>query len=260
MAWSTQQLARIAGTSVKTVRYYHQLGLLAEPERAANGYKQYQGAHLVRLLQIIRLTELGVPLAQISAMEEGGDDPRESLRLIDAELEATIGRLQRIRDELAVILSRGASADLPAGFREPAGGLPQSERSMLMVLSRVLDESAMRDLERMNDEPRTSVDDEFDALAPDADRETRRALAERIAPQLTALAEQYDWIGDAGSRSPRGAAFAQDAVGHSLQHVYNQAQLEVLYRAHLISTESAEKITELDAALDAAEGTAPPPH
>lgn len=254
MAWSTKQLAQIAGTSVKTVRYYHQLGLLAEPARAANGYKQYEGAHLVRLLQIIRLTELGVPLAQIASMDEAGGDPLESLRLIDAELEATIGRLQRIRDELAVILSRRASADLPAGFREPAAGLPPADRSMLMVLSRVLDEKAMGDLQQLNDEPRTPADDQFDVLPADADRETRRALAELFAPQLTDLGERYEWMADPGSRSPRGAAFAQDAVGHSLLHLYNPAQLEVLYRAHLISIGATDTIAELDAALDAAEG------
>ena len=37
MAWSTRQLAEMAGTTVKSVRYYHQLGLLDEPERLGNG-------------------------------------------------------------------------------------------------------------------------------------------------------------------------------------------------------------------------------
>lgn len=40
MAWSTQQLADLAGTTVNTVRHYHRLGLLDEPERQGNGYKQ----------------------------------------------------------------------------------------------------------------------------------------------------------------------------------------------------------------------------
>ena len=51
MAWSTRQLAELAGTTVKTVRHYHEIGLLSEPERASNGYKQYRTEHLVRLLQ-----------------------------------------------------------------------------------------------------------------------------------------------------------------------------------------------------------------
>jgi DNA-binding transcriptional MerR regulator len=66
MAWSTRRLAQLAGTTVKTIRHYHSIGLLEEPERAGNGYKQYGTAHLVRLLQIARLRELGMPLADIA--------------------------------------------------------------------------------------------------------------------------------------------------------------------------------------------------
>lgn len=49
MAWSTRELAELAGTTVKSVRYYRQLELLDEPERLTNGYKQYEVRHLVRL-------------------------------------------------------------------------------------------------------------------------------------------------------------------------------------------------------------------
>src|SRR5204863_5377681 len=40
MAWSTREIAELAGTSLRAVRHYHEVGLLAEPERRANGYKQ----------------------------------------------------------------------------------------------------------------------------------------------------------------------------------------------------------------------------
>jgi len=80
VARSTRELAELAGTTVKSVRYYHQLGLLDEPERLGNGYKQYEVRHLVRLLQITRLTELGVPLAQIESIGSTDDDPQGALR------------------------------------------------------------------------------------------------------------------------------------------------------------------------------------
>ena len=72
MAWSTREIAELAGTSLRAVRHYHEVGLLPEPERRANGYKQYGVSHLVRLLRITRLTDLGFSLSQIAAM---GDDP-----------------------------------------------------------------------------------------------------------------------------------------------------------------------------------------
>jgi len=72
LAWSTRELA---GSIVKSVRYHHQLGLLDEPARLVNGYKQYEVRHLVRLLQITRLIDLGVPLAQIESIGSSVDDP-----------------------------------------------------------------------------------------------------------------------------------------------------------------------------------------
>ena len=85
MAWSTREIAELAGTSLRAVRHYHEVGLLDEPERRANGYKQYGVAHLVRLLRIKRLVDLGFPLSQIAEMGEAGDHPEEALRTLDAK-------------------------------------------------------------------------------------------------------------------------------------------------------------------------------
>ena len=98
MAWSTRELAELAGTSLRAVRHYHQVGLLAEPERRSNGYKQYGVEHLVRLVRIKRLVDLGFSLPQIGAMGEADDHPEEALRALDAELAETIARLQSARD------------------------------------------------------------------------------------------------------------------------------------------------------------------
>lgn len=54
MTWSTRQLAELAGTSVRAVRHYHDIGLLAELERASNGYKRYGVAHLLRITGVNR--------------------------------------------------------------------------------------------------------------------------------------------------------------------------------------------------------------
>lgn len=89
MTWSTRELAELAGTSVRTVRHYHDVGLLEQPERGSNGYKRYGVAHLLRVLRIKRLSDLGIPLSRIAEMGEDGY-PRESLHTLDAELAATI--------------------------------------------------------------------------------------------------------------------------------------------------------------------------
>jgi len=192
VAWSTRELAELAGTTVKSVRYYHQLGLVDEPERLGNGNKQYEVRHLVRLLQITRLTELGVPLSQIEAIGSTDDDPQGALRTIDAELAATIERLQLIRRELAAILQHGTSASLPEGFAEAGRDLSVADQSLLLIWSRVFDDDAMRDLRQMLvDTPRTAADIALDELPDDADRATRRRLGEQYAPVLAAMVEKY---------------------------------------------------------------------
>src|ERR1044072_1219074 len=100
MAWSTRQLAELAGTSLRAVRHYHEVGLLEEPERRANGYKQYGVAHLVRLLRIKRLVALGFSLSRIATMGDSDDPPEQALRPLDAELATTVERLERARVEL----------------------------------------------------------------------------------------------------------------------------------------------------------------
>jgi len=243
MAWSTSQLADLAGTTVKAVRHYHQIGLLDEPERASNGYKQYGAIHLVRLLRIKRLTDLGVPLSQIATLGQAEEHPEEALRLLDAELEASIEKLQKVRAELAMILRKQAATDLPAGFSAEGINLTEADRSLMLIYSRVFSSTAMDDLRQMlkDDEP-TAADKQFDALEPDADDATRQHLAERFAPQIRATTHKHPWLQNPGEAAPRGMAFAANTVGQALAELYNAAQIDVLVRVNTIL--EAEKQTE----------------
>lgn len=140
MAWSTREIAQLAGTTLRAVRHYHDIGLVAEPQRRANGYKQYGVAHLVRILRIKRLTDLGFSLSQIATMDDTDELPVEALRTLDAELSATIERLQRARVELGVILRQPTPAELPPGFAAPdvVAKMSQADRSFIAVLTQVL--------------------------------------------------------------------------------------------------------------------------
>lgn len=64
------QVAEAAGVTQRTVRYYHRLGLLPEPDRRANGYRDYPVDDVVRLLRIRWLAESGVPLGSVAAVLE----------------------------------------------------------------------------------------------------------------------------------------------------------------------------------------------
>ncbi|BBX91863.1 MerR family transcriptional regulator [Mycolicibacterium boenickei] len=247
MAWSTREIAELAGTSLRAVRHYHDVGLLPQPERRSNGYKQYGVAHLVKLVRIKRLTELGFSLPQIAAMGDSDDHPEQALQELDDELAATIARLQRARDELAVLLAHSAPTDLPHDFVPPAAAAKMSaaDRSLVVVLSRVL---GPRGLQVYADMMREAPDDpaslEFDNLPADADEETCAALAERLVPYIEAVNLAHPGLADARTDAPRGKCFADKAIEGAMADLYNPAQLDVLRRARAILRASAAKVGE----------------
>jgi DNA-binding transcriptional MerR regulator len=62
------QAAAFVGVTVKTVRHYHKLGLVEEPERDSSGYRRYGSAELLRLVQVRTLAAAGVTLAEIGPL------------------------------------------------------------------------------------------------------------------------------------------------------------------------------------------------
>ncbi len=63
--YTIQQLATLAGVTVRTLHHYDDIGLLTPAHRSANSYRKYGEAELLRLQQIMFFRELGMPLAQI---------------------------------------------------------------------------------------------------------------------------------------------------------------------------------------------------
>lgn len=238
MAWSTQQLAELADTTVKAVRYYHKIGLLDVPERTANGYKQYEVAHLVRLLQIKRLSDLGVPLSEVASMGRADEDPDEAIRVLDRELEATVARINRVRAELAVILRHRAPAYVPPAFAPVSGDLSERQRSLLMVYSTVLSEKSVEEFRELISEP-DDTEKEFEALPADADDAAIDRLAARMLPVLRRGREENPWSVDPAADAPRGAKHAEQTMAEAVVQLYNPAQLCVLKRLNALLQEEA---------------------
>ncbi|MBE1489258.1 helix-turn-helix domain-containing protein [Plantactinospora soyae] len=235
MAWSTRELAELAGTTVNTVRHYHRLGLLEEPERRYNGYKQYGVQDLVGLLRIRRLVELGVPLSQIGAVGSDGDIAPEVLRQVDADLSAEVQRLRRARSDIALILRDGAPANAPAGFESVAQRLSASDSSLIHVFTRLYDDDAMKDLQRMVEADTDPINADIDALPADADEATRQNLAEKLAPILAQHLIDYPWLSDPAGHLSKSEHVTQQTFVDAVVALYNTAQLDVLGRASVLA-------------------------
>ncbi|MBZ2195345.1 MerR family transcriptional regulator [Occultella gossypii] len=249
MAWSTRELADLAGTTVNTVRHYHRLGLIDVPERGYNGYKQYTVADLVRLLRIRRLTELGVPLSQIGEVEAAGDATPEALREVDAQLAVQIERLHQARADIAAILRDQAPADVPPGFESVAARLSEADSSILHIYRKLFDEGAMADLRRMVEVDPEDLGDEINSLPADADEATRQRLATSLAQTLAQNLRDYPWLNDPVSHLSKSTRVTQQTFIEAIVELYNPAQRDVLGRAGVLAQEllSAERDSGRDA-------------
>lgn len=105
-----KELAGTTGVPVETIRYYEKAGLLPEPPRQYNGYRQYGSTHRERLAFIRHCRELGMPLADVQRLldyaEHPADDCADIDRLIDEQIarvhERVLG-LQQLERQLGVL-------------------------------------------------------------------------------------------------------------------------------------------------------------
>ncbi len=249
MVWSTRQLADLAGTTVSTVRHYHKVGLLDVPERGSNGYKHYGVKHLVRLLQIMRMSDLGIPLARIAELDLPGGDVDEEIDVLDAELAAAVERMTRVREELAAVREHRSPLDVPDGFAPVARQLSDAQRAMLMMFSAVLSEADLEQLRQAMAAPDAAAED-FENLPEDADDAAIGLLVERMVPSARRTRELHPALLDPTARSPHGAASAQLAMGRALVELYNPAQLRAL---ELLEASLREEAAESAAGREVAE-------
>ncbi|NUT72662.1 MerR family transcriptional regulator [Pseudarthrobacter sp. C4D7] len=77
--WPIQDVARIAGTTSRTLRHYHRIGLLDPSRVGHNGYRYYDAAALLKLQRILMLRELGLGLPAIAEVLQRQADPVAAL-------------------------------------------------------------------------------------------------------------------------------------------------------------------------------------
>lgn len=69
--WKTGELAQLAGLTIRTLRYYDQIGLFSPSGYSNSGHRLYTESDLTRLQQILSLKELGLSLDEIKSFLAG---------------------------------------------------------------------------------------------------------------------------------------------------------------------------------------------
>ena len=120
-------VARIVGTTARTIRYYEEIGLLpASDDREQGKHRLYTAADLDRIREIVRLRDLlGLSLEQLSTLLEAetaraeirreyreSDDPARRRRLLEEALPHIATQLALVRERLSEL--RELEADLSA--------------------------------------------------------------------------------------------------------------------------------------------------
>ncbi|MER6690459.1 MerR family transcriptional regulator [Streptomyces minutiscleroticus] len=140
------ELAGVVGVTTRAVRHYHRVGLLPEPPRQPNGYREYSLRHAVELARVRRLTELGLSLDEVRDVVAGDAD--RDLAEVLAELDADLARqeedIRQRRLRLAQLLrsarqGEGLPAEAPVSpelaalfehMARASAGLPGPEPAM----------------------------------------------------------------------------------------------------------------------------------
>lgn len=113
-------VARRAGTSATTLRFYEAEGILPPPARQTNGYRSYDETDVCRARVVVALRNLGLELSEagrLAAMCAAGrcDDTMSGLAARVPErrraVAAAIMELQHVDAELAAIERSLASGD-----------------------------------------------------------------------------------------------------------------------------------------------------
>ena len=94
--WTIGELAAATGLTVRTLRYFHQIGLLCPARRSSAGHRLYTADDVRRLYRILALRELGMPLGEI-ATQLDGNGGEDLVAAIERQLGHTEQQIERHR-------------------------------------------------------------------------------------------------------------------------------------------------------------------
>ncbi|MBL0386897.1 MerR family transcriptional regulator [Tumebacillus sp. ITR2] len=69
--WKVGELAKLSGVTVRTLRFYNQIGLFSPSGQTESGHRLYSESDLSRLQQVLSLKELGLSLDEVKSVLAG---------------------------------------------------------------------------------------------------------------------------------------------------------------------------------------------
>jgi DNA-binding transcriptional MerR regulator len=197
MDWPIQEVARLAGTTSRTLRHYAQLGIVEPSRVGANGYRFYDETALVTLQRVLMLRELGLGLPAIAEVLREQTDAPSALR---AHLEWLRAESDRLGRQIASV-------------RQTIDTMEREEQLMAETMFDGFDHTHYKEEveERWGKDAYTASDSWWRSKSPEEKKEWQGRVAELgadwqeaarsgIAPdsdEAQALAQrQFDWLSE----------------------------------------------------------------
>ena len=259
--------SRIAGVSPKVLRTYDALGLFRPVwlERSS-GYRYYSPAQLPEIRRILALRDLGIGLAEIAGLVDGGTDLRQALQRRRAELERERREVERRLAALDIrVASDVADARIGDVVVRPIGGEPVAviridPRSELIELTFNELEAHVRDRGRRARRPPGII--EVDETATDVYVPVARSLPgteriefrrlEAIRAATIIVRGRYDQLDDARATLSRwvDAAGLHRAGPTRIVYLQYGAARDLRIPGGYVVLEPADYVTELQVPVE----------
>lgn len=98
MEYQIKELAKLAGVTTRTLRWYDQIGILKPSRVSEGGYRIYGERELLRLQEILLYRRMDVPLKEISSLLSKNDTERRAI------LRMHLDRLLMERQQLDLLI------------------------------------------------------------------------------------------------------------------------------------------------------------
>ncbi len=133
------EIATASNLTVRTLRYYEEIGLLTPTARSEAGHRLYGTAAVEQLYRISLLRELGLPLERVgAALGSDGTDTRSLLADHLAAIEARLVAENRLRSRLIRLVDA-----IETNGTDAADGAGNAERNTADHLLEILEDMTM---------------------------------------------------------------------------------------------------------------------
>ncbi|MFC9431746.1 MerR family transcriptional regulator [Streptomyces sp. NPDC056987] len=209
------EIAALAGVTSRAVRHYHHVGLLPEPARRPNGYRDYSVRDAVLLARIRRLTELGLSLDEVRDVlaDDAGRELTEVLGELDADLARQEAEIRARRRRLAELMETPPTDGGPvspelARFLHSLPAVDSPSATMDRDLLTLLDRHGYADDGDGDGEDGDGDGDGSGSAESGSVYDALRPLA--AAPEMLGLYRRLDELVDAPADDPRIGPLADD--------------------------------------------------